>query len=126
MATPEEELMYGRFRQDIGLAADDEEGLSNDEAADIYAEAAETYTGVASLKAGTRVIALGRMMADSAKLTSYTQNNTREELDEVFKNLKSLEANWQSKLDRALANESVVARPGNRPPSFNTSVISGW
>lgn len=115
---------YARLRADIGA---DEDTLGDIEAAEIYDEAAEEYSGALSIKAATRVIALGRMLASSAKLTSYTQNNSREELGEVFKNLKQLEALWQDKLDKAVAAENEAANPGTvPPPTFTTRLRPVW
>lgn len=115
---------YARLRSDIGA---DEETFDDIEAEEIYEEAAEDYSGSGSIKAATRVIALQRLLASSAKLTSYTANNSREELGEVFKHLKELEALWQGKLDKAITTEATAAYPGIVPPaSFATRLRASW
>lgn len=115
---------YARFRSDIGA---DEETFDDIEAEEIYEEAAEDYSGSGSIKAATRVIALQRLLASSAKLTTYTANNSREEVGEVFKHLKELEALWQGRLDKAITIDDAATYPGVVPPaSFTTRLRPSW
>jgi hypothetical protein len=92
-----------RLRLDIGLEADDIASLPEAEADDIFAEAGESYTDTASIKAATRVIALQRLIAQAATMTNYTQNNTREESGKISDNYVRLLGIWQGYLDAAVA-----------------------
>lgn len=89
---------YDRLRSDVGASS---AALDDTEAADIYAESAETYTTAASVKASARVIAIQRLLASSVKLTTYKQNNSSENLSDVTKNLKVLLDYWKGELDAA-------------------------
>lgn len=100
---------YQRLRDDIGATVD---SLSDEDADAIFVEAGETYSDAASLLASTRVIALRRLLASSAKMTSYTQNNSREELSDVFKHLTQLLAYWRGELDTATRATGSTARFG--------------
>lgn len=103
-------LEQRRLRQDIGLAADDTTTLPEDEADAICVEAAESYTDAASIKASTRIIAIQRLLASSAKMTSYTQNNSREDASDVFKHLKQLLDYWRGNLASAIADDELANR----------------
>lgn len=89
-----------RLRDDIGANSTT---LGDSEADDIYTEAGETYTDTASLYAYARVIAIRRLLASSAKLTSYRQNESQESASDVFKHLKELLSYWQDELTGAVA-----------------------
>lgn len=100
-------LNYDRLRADIG-ACDD--ALDDTEAEEIFAEAGETYTGTATIKAQTRIIAIGRILASSAKLVDYAQDTTQEKMSQVFAHLKDLLKIWQDNLANAIADEKTAAR----------------
>jgi hypothetical protein len=87
-----------RLRDDIGA---DSTTLSDAEADEIFIESGEVYTDANSLIAYTRVIAIRRLLASSAKLVSYRQNETQESASDVFKHLKDLLKLWQ--------DETIVA-----------------
>lgn len=106
MATDSERT---RLRADIGA---NEYSLPDEEADDIFTEAGETYTGTAALNAYARVIALRRLLASSAKLTTYKQNQTTENLSDVFGHLKELLAHWQGEVTAATATGQSVVKFG--------------
>ncbi len=103
-------LDYARLRADIGA---NETSLPDLEAEALFVEAGESYSG-AGLTATTRVLALRRLLASSAKLASYTQNASREELSDIFKHLQQLLAYWEGKQADAdhAASSSGAARFG--------------
>lgn len=100
-----EELQRNRLRADIGA---DATTLPDAEADEIFVEAGESYTDAGAIKAATRVIAIRRLLASSAKLTTYRQNNSSENASDVFKHLKDLLSLWQGELDDASAAASTV------------------
>lgn len=96
-----------RLRRDIGAT---EAALSNVEADELFAEAGEGYTeGTGSYYAQTRVLALRGLLASSAKLTTYKQNQSSENMSDVFKHLKELLAYWEKALT---AQETAVSGSG--------------
>ncbi len=98
-------LQRSRLRDDIGA---DSTTLDDTEADAIYVEAGERYTDANSIKAATRVIAIRRLLASSAKLTSYRQNNSSENASDVFTHLRALLEMWQGELDDAVTTGSAV------------------
>lgn len=99
------ETQRTRLRSDIGATIT---SLPDDAADDIFTEAEEMYTDATSITAYTRVLAIRRMMANAAKLTDYTQNESQEKQSQVFAQLKQLLAFWQSELDTAVAAASTI------------------
>lgn len=99
------EFQRSRLRDDIGA---DATSLPDAEADAIYVEAGESYTDADSIKAATRVIAIRRLLASSAKLTTYRQNNSSENMSDVFKHLQDLLGLWQGELDKAVTAGSAV------------------
>ncbi len=49
-----------------------------------------TYSSAAQLSAQTRIYLLDGLLADSAKRVTYEQNQSKEQLSDVFKNLLNL------------------------------------
>jgi hypothetical protein len=94
---------YRRLRSDIGAT---EAAFSDVDAANIFEEAGESYTDVSSITAATRVIALRRLLASSAKLTTYQANASMERLSDVFGHLERLLAHWNGELDKATKQAS--------------------
>ncbi len=88
-----------RLRSDVGCSV---AALDDTETEAIYNEAAEDYSDAASIKAQGRIIAVRRLLADSAKLTSYRANNSSENLSDVFGHLQNLLTVWQGQLDYAV------------------------
>lgn len=113
------ETQRTRLRADIGA---NEISLPATEADDIFLEAADSYTDTAAIHAQARVIAIRRLLANSAKLTTYRQNQSSENASDVFKHLKELLELWQGRLDKieeglAKTGQSVVrfGRPRRIP-----------
>lgn len=101
---------WDRLRSDVGAS---DTALSDTEAEEIFVEAAEDYTGTGSIKAATRIIAIDRLLASSAKLVDYSQDaagSTSEKMSQIFANLLKLRKLWQDKLDSAVADETLAAR----------------
>lgn len=108
---------YQRLRADIGA---DVTSLPDPDAEAIFVEAGERYADAGGLTAATRVIAIRRLLASSAKLTSYRQNASSENLSDVFKHLRELREFWQGELDGAVKAASAsgtarFGRPGRIP-----------
>ena len=99
------ETKRSRLRDDIGA---DSTSLPDVAADAIFTEAEETYTDANSITAYTRVLAIRRLMANAAKLTDYTQNESQEKQSQIFAQLKQLLAFWQSELDSAVAAASTI------------------
>lgn len=97
------ETQRTRLRRDIGATVT---SLSDDDADDIYTEAGEEYTDADSIKAYTRVLAIQGLLASSAKLADYTQNQSAEKQSQVFDHLMKLLALWEKKLSMATAAAS--------------------
>lgn len=103
-----------RLRSDIGA---DVTSLPDVDADAIYTEAAESHSDARVVHAEARVIAIRRLLASSARLTSYRQNNSTENLSDVFKHLQSLLGLWEGNRDRAVAEAgSGAARFGGVRP----------
>jgi hypothetical protein len=98
-----------RLRADIGAT---DASLPKTEVDDIFEEASESYTATAAIKAHTRVIAIRRLLASSAKLTTYRQNQSSENLSDIFKHLEKLLAHWENQLSAANATGQSVAKFG--------------
>lgn len=103
------ELERTRLRKDIGA---DENSLTNTDADEIFVEAGEIYTAAAQIKAATRVIAIQRLLASSAKLASYKQNQSSENLSDIFGHLERLLTYWQGQQDSAAVSGQSAARFG--------------
>jgi hypothetical protein len=92
------EAQRTRFWADTGS---NEHVFDPDEVDDIFTEAGESYSDTAALTAYTRVIGIRRLLASSAKLTTYRQNQSSENLSDVFKHLKELLSFWQDEVAAA-------------------------
>lgn len=103
------ETQIDRLRADIGA---DSTTLPSSEADDVFAQAGETYTTAAAIEAYARVIAIQRLLASSAKRTTYRQNQSSENLSDVFKHLQELLKHWQGELTKAKASGQSVASFG--------------
>ena len=95
---------YQRLRDDIGA---DATTLSDSEAEALLAEAGETYADERSKAAYARVLAIRRLLASHAKITTYRQNASSENASDIFKHLKDLLGYWQGELDEAKRATSV-------------------
>jgi hypothetical protein len=98
-----------RLRADLGA---NETSLPTSEANDIFDEAGESYTAAAGINAYARVIAIRRLMASAAKLTTYRQNQSSENASDVFKHLKELLTLWEGNLSKISAGSQSVVGSG--------------
>lgn len=105
-----------RLRSDIGA---DATSLPDEDAQAILDEAGESYTDTASRNAYARVIAIRRLFASSARLTTYQQNASMERLSDVFDHLGKLLGYWHGELDKAEraagSGAAVFGRTGRLP-----------
>jgi gas vesicle protein len=102
-----------RLRRDIGASV---AALSDADADALFEEAGEKYTDEATIAAYTRVLGLQGILADSARLTTYKQNESTENLSDIFKHLKELLKVWEDKVTDAIASaagSSGAARFGS-------------
>jgi hypothetical protein len=108
-------LEWQRLRDDTGHTSTT---LGDVAAEAIFVEAAEIYN-TGSVRAGTRVLAIQKLLSSSAKLHDYVQNNTKESASQVFAHLKSLLEIWENKVaaqDAASRGSSArFGRPSNKP-----------
>jgi hypothetical protein len=98
-----------RLRKDIGA---DENSLTNTDADEIFTEAGEEYTAAGQIKAAARVIAIQRLLASSAKMASYKQNQSSENLSDIFGHLESLLAYWDGQISKATSSGQSSANFG--------------
>jgi chemotaxis regulatin CheY-phosphate phosphatase CheZ len=107
-----------RLRRDTGT---DSTSLPDAEIDDIYAEAEEQYTDAVVIDAYTRVIVFRQLLAQAAARTTYKQNQSQEELSDLFKHYQGMVKYWEDQLAEAVAAASVsgAARLGKtkRVPS---------
>lgn len=115
---------FQRLRRDLSV---DEDELDDVVAEALFEEAAETYSGVASVAAYARVLAIQGMIADAKNEVDYTQSESSEKSNQVMKNLLDMLALWQGNLRVALANEATSNSAGARvPPTHTVRVYPTW
>lgn len=114
---------YDRLRRDVGASAT---ALPDLTAAAIFAEAAETYSGAAAIKAATRVIAIQGLLAAAAAEVDVTQNESTERLSQMSANLRELLRVWQGNLDRAIAAQAASAGESYPPASSTARLRPVW
>ena len=95
-----EEVRNRRLWADTGTNAEilpTEATEDNDGIPDVFAEAAERYPDD-SAKQSTyaRVIVFRRLLAPSAMQGRYVQNQSEEDLEKIFDNLKQLRDDWMA------------------------------
>ena len=116
-----------RLHRDTGT---DDSSLEDAVIDAIFVEAAERYTDTATATAYTRVLAIQGILASSARLTSYKQNESSENLSDVFKHLRDLLAIWEAKVEDAIAaaaSSSGAARFGGiRRKPAKVREYPGW
>ncbi len=99
-----------RLRRDVGA---DVTSLPDADADALFVEAAETYSDTTTATAYTRVLAIQGLLASSAKLTSYRQNQSSEEASDVFEHLSRLLELWEEKTaDGVMASGNGAMRFG--------------
>lgn len=99
MSVPEAEVLYARLRRDVGANSD---VLTDPMAEALFDESAEFYpSDTSKMTAYTRVLALRGIMASSALLGKYAQNQHQEDFTKVFDNLSKLLAYWEAEVEKA-------------------------
>ena len=115
---PSTETQRTRLRRDTGT---DSTSLPDLEIDDIYTEAGEQYTDSVVIDAYARVVVFRQLLAQAAARTSYKQNQSQEELSDLFKHYQGMLKYWEDQLAEAVAAASVsgAARLGKtkRVPS---------
>ncbi len=92
------------FREDIGDVGATPI-FDNPAVQRIYDRATAAYTDIPTYEAEMRVLGIRQLLADAAKRVSYKQNQSSENMSDVFKHLKQLLELWQGiRDDAALAN----------------------
>lgn len=111
-----------RLRRDVGYLTTDTTSLPDSEVDALFVEAEELFTDAASIVAATRIYYLQGLLASSAKLASYKQNQTTENISDIFEHVKDLLAYWKSALGEAILTSEPGAdgvvragRPTQRP-----------
>jgi hypothetical protein len=116
-----------RLRRDVGA---NETSLPDETIQDIFDEAGEKYTDTGTITAYTRVLTIQSLLSSSARLTTYKQNESSENLSDVFKHLRDLLAIWEAKTDDAItaaAGSSGAARFGGvRRKPAKVREYPGW
>lgn len=105
-----------RLQRDVGA---DETSLPTATAQALLDEAAESYSNATVAAAYARVLAIQGLLASSAKLTSYRQNESQESSSDVFEHLSALLKLWQGKVEDALKSTGSgslrFGRTGKKP-----------
>jgi hypothetical protein len=116
-----------RLRRDTGT---DETSLPDEDAEDIFDEAGEKYSDSATASSFTRVLVIQSLLSSAAKMHTYKQNESTENLSDVFKHLRDLLAIWEAKTEDAItaaAGSSGAARFGGlRRKPAKVREYPGW
>lgn len=120
-------VAIARLRRDVGA---DSTSLPDADADDIFDEAGEKYTDSATAASYARVLAIQGILASSSRLTTYRQNESTENLSDVFKHLTQLLSIWEAKTADAItaaAGSSGAARFGGvRRKPATIKEYPGW
>jgi hypothetical protein len=101
---PITEVQIADVRADIGDSNPDAQSFTDTEIQRLYTRAEEIHgAGSALVEPQVRVLAIKQLWASSAKLTTYKQNQSSENLSDVFKHLKALLELYQGELADAEA-----------------------
>ncbi len=102
---PATEQQISDFREDIGDVGSppifDDTAINR-----IYDRAMAAYSDTATYEAEMRVLGIRQLLADAAKRVSYKQNQSSENMSDVFKHLKQLLELWQAIRDDAASASS--------------------
>lgn len=98
-------IEINRLRRQLGA---DAESLPDAEIADLFSEAEATYLGYARdvVFAAVRLQAWRDMMAQAAKEVTYREGSSSENLSDLMKNMRALEASYKQMLDDAIQDHS--------------------
>ncbi len=109
-------LNYDDFRDDIG----DKNGAFEDPDIDRLETRAIARYGADAAYEGARVMAVQQLLANSAKFTDYTANESSEKKSQIFKNLQDLLKIYKEDLDEVIeyaAGSNVrIGRSSTKPP----------
>lgn len=101
---------YDAVRWDVG---ESESNLSNAAIDDLYDRAEAKYgVDTAATEAWTRVLVVRNLRAQAAKRVDYRQNQSSENLSDLYKNLKDMEATFLDDLQTALDSATGKVRFG--------------
>jgi len=114
---------YERLRRDVG---EDSSTLSDTDAIEITAEAAELYANLATARVACRVIALLRLTARSARQIDVAEGTDKQTFSQLFTHRKELLDYWQTQLDKAIQNEQSFGTNSGASQSIRVPVISVW
>lgn len=87
--------------------------FSDEEINNLWDLAMEDYTTNGQLNAQTRIYLLDALLADSAKRVTYEQNQSKEQLSDIFKHLKQLREIAQGDLQKASKASVGAAKLGS-------------
>jgi hypothetical protein len=99
------------LRSDVGT---NEIGLPDVEAEALFTRAAVISSVDAIQESLTRIYYLRGLLSSSAKLTTYRQNQTQENISDIFEHVKYLLQYWEKTLELAYADEAAGADSGVR------------
>lgn len=101
---------YDAVRWDTGESASN---LSDAAIDDLYDRAEAKYgVNTAATEAWTRVLVVRHLRSQAAKRTTYRQNQSSENLSDLYKNLKDMEATFLDDLQTALDSATGKVRFG--------------
>ena len=109
-------LDYDSFRADIG---DVNEAFADEEIDALETRAADRW-GANVAYEGARLLAVNQLMANAAKRSDYTANDSSQKASQVFKNLKTLRDVYRADLYEAredAAGSSVRMGATRKKPS---------
>lgn len=92
------EAQRAALRADTGT---DSTSLGDDEIDTIYTDSEVLYTATTSIDSYARVVVFRRLMAQAAPRTSYKQNQSSENLSDLFTHYQKMVAFWQDELATA-------------------------
>lgn len=104
------ELAAKRIRRGVGYDTDNTSAMPDLEAQELIDEAEESYSSDPSIIAQSIIIYLEGVLAGSAKMTTYRQNNTTQNSSDIFPHVKQLLDYWNGKL---LTAEALISDSGN-------------
>lgn len=99
------EAQKSALRADTGT---DETSLPDDEIDTIYTDSEALYTANTSIDAYARVVVFRRLMAQAAPRTSHKQNQSQENLSDMFKHYQAMVAFWQKELATAEVDAAAL------------------
>lgn len=116
------------FLSDFGLA-DDETVFSYDEIDRLIVRAGEAYPDSANVtNAYSRVLGVIQLKAKAVNLHDYTQGESQEKFNQVFKNIESLEKTFKEAMTLALSTYSAGRNPARfaRLSRIRKPLNGGW